>query len=176
LSSSVGAKDKDGFAQGTKILHEMNSLGFNDDQTQFALRRLATKRLIETPHAHYRELEVADNEPPEQFYFRATSIGIYHLRFWMGSFSFLDATSTDTPIFDSIVRGEVFQMAASFEIKDRYRRSDLFKKYLESQWHLANLTAPYFDFSDLLKSQEESFTSVQKFIHRGPLVRRSWSR
>ncbi len=92
LSSSIGAKDKDGFAQGPKILQEMNGLGFNDEQIQFALRRLAVKRLIETPHAHYRELEVADNEPPEQFYFRTTSIGIYHLRFWMGSFSFLDAT------------------------------------------------------------------------------------
>ena len=84
----------------------MAGLGFSEDQVRFALRRLATKRLIETPHAHYRELEVAEHERPEQFYFRATSIGVYHTRFWMGEFSFIDRTGT--PITGSFTAAHRF--------------------------------------------------------------------
>ena len=116
LSSSSSVKDNDGFAAGAAILGEMQSHGFIEDQVRFALRRLARKRLIETPYAHYRELDIADNEPPEQFHFRATSIGIYHLLHWSGSFSFMDATSTDTPIFDVAAREQITKLASSFEI------------------------------------------------------------
>ena len=105
LSSNTAGRDKDGYASGARIIEEMSGFGFTEDQIRFALRRLASKRLIETPHAHYRELEVPDHELPEQFHFRGTSIGIYHIRYWMGAFSFIDATSIDTPIFDPEVRG-----------------------------------------------------------------------
>jgi hypothetical protein len=172
LSSSVGAKDKDGFAPGEKIIEEIVSFGFSEDQIRHSLRRLAGKRLIETPHAHYRELDVPDHELADQFYYRATSIGIYHVRYWMGSFSFLDATSTDTPIFDSVTRGQVFECAESFDISERYRKTVYFKLYLEAQWQLANIAAPYFDFSTLVKSQEAGFGLVKKFIDRGSPRRR----
>lgn len=167
LSSSVGVADNDGFVAGVRIIQEMNSFSFSEDQIRHCLRRLAGKRLIETPHAHYREIPVPDDQQPEQFYYRATSIGIYHVRHWMGSFSFIDATSTDTPIFDSIARGEVFEVAESSDISDRYRKSSCFRGYLESQWHLAQITAPYFDFVALIKTQDESFGLVKKFLDRG---------
>lgn len=168
LSSNTGGRDKDGYASGAKILQEMLGFGFTEDQIRFALRRLASKRLIETPHAHYRELDVPDHEPPEQFNFRGTSIGIYHIRYWMGAFSFIDATSIDTPIFDSAIRGCVFDLAESFEIADRYEKSVAFLTYLEGQWHLANITAPYFEFVTLIRAQEDSFGTVKRFIERGP--------
>ena len=167
LSASVEGRDRDGYASGTKILEEMSGLGFNEDQIRFSLRRLASKRLIETPHAHYREQEVADHELPEQFYFRATSIGIYHIRYWLAEFSFIDATSIDTPIFDPVVRGNVFNLAASFDIGDRHQKAVAFRSYLESQWHLANIAAPYFDFAALIRSHDPSFTSVKRFIDGG---------
>lgn len=91
LSSNSGVVDNDGFMSGQELMNEMTQHGYVEDQIQHALRRLAKKRLIETPHAHYRELPVEDHEPPEQFHFRATSVGIYHIRYWTGSFAFLDA-------------------------------------------------------------------------------------
>jgi hypothetical protein len=90
----------------------------------------------------------------------------------MGSFSFIDATSTDTPIFDSVARGQVFECAESFDISERYRKAVCFKLYLEAQWHAANITAPYFDFSALMKAQEDSFGLVKKFIDRDAPRRR----
>lgn len=137
-----------------------------EDQVRHALRRLATKRLIETPHAHYRELHVADHEPPEHFHYRATTVGIYHIRFWTGSFAFLDAVSTDTPIFDQESREEISKIADSFDISDRYKKAICFKKYLENQWHLSNFGVNYYDFMSLIHSQEESFLSVKKAIEQ----------
>jgi GTPase SAR1 family protein len=166
ISSSEGIKDNDGYVDGHRIREELAGFGFADDQIRHSLRYLASKRLIETPYANYREIEVADSEPAEQFYYRATSIGIYHIRFWMGSFSFLDATSIDTPIFDSVARGEIFEVASSFDIADRFRKADSFRKYLESQWHLADITASYFDFVSLMKGQEDTFESVERHIER----------
>jgi hypothetical protein len=164
LNSGYGILDNDGFVNGQELLEEMLRQGFVIDQIRHALRRLATKKLIETPHAHYRELPVEDDTPPESFHFRATTVGIYHVRFWAGSFAFLDAVSTDTPVFDLDSRTEISKLASSFDIKDRYQKTLCFLKYLENQWHVSNFDAIYYDFSSLIQSQEESFLSVKKFV------------
>jgi hypothetical protein len=166
LTSNIGVRDNDGFVNGRNIFFEMAKNGFVEDQVANALRRLATKRLIETPHAHYRELQVAETVPPLQFYYRATTVGVYHVRFWTGSFAFLDATSTDTPIFDQGARELVSRYAASFSIGDRYRKAQRFKEYLSEQWSLANIGADYYDFPSLLRVQEDTFSSVKEFIDR----------
>ncbi|MBT9099841.1 hypothetical protein KFZ76_19270 [Methylovulum psychrotolerans] len=164
LNSGYGVLDNDGFVNGQELMHEMLRHGFLVDQIRHSLRRLATKRLIETPHAHYRELQVKEDNPPETFHFRATTIGIYHVKFWAGSFEFLDAVSTDTPIFDTDSRIEISKLASSFDINERYQKTICFKKYLESQWHVSNFEAIYYDFVNLIQCQEESFISVKKFV------------
>ena len=167
LHSSSSLKDNDGFVLGSTVVAEMMKYGFLEEQVRYHVRRLARKRLIETPYAHYREIEVPDREPPEQFHFRATSIGLYHLLYWSGSFSFLDATSTDTPIFDTAVREEVMRLAPSFNIQDRYMKATAFCNYLQSQWQAGNMTAIYYDFVSILQSQSETFEQVKAFIDRG---------
>ncbi|WP_204333369.1 hypothetical protein, partial [Klebsiella pneumoniae] len=63
---------------------EMMRLGFVESQIRTALRRLAEHRLIETPHAHFREIAVTDDEVVDSYHFRATSVGVYHIRHWIG--------------------------------------------------------------------------------------------
>ena len=164
LSSNLGVVDNDGFVKGVEVMMEMARHGFIEDQVRNAFRRLAMKRLIETPYAHYRELQTPDDEPPEQFHFRATSVGVYHIRFWAGSFAFLDAVSTDTPIFDQESRSKISTLAPSFEIGDRYKKAVCFRKYLESQWHFSNFAANYYDFVSLMQGQNDSFLSVRQFV------------
>ncbi len=166
LSSNLGVVDNDGFVKGEGLMMEMARHGFIEDQVRSALRRLAMKRLIETPHAHYRELHVADHEPPEQYHFRATSVGVYHIRFWTGSFAFIDAVSTDTPIFDQECRSQISELASSFDIGDRYKKADCFRKYLESQWHFSNFGTNYYDFVSLMQSQEDSFLTVRQVVEK----------
>lgn len=166
LCSNKGILDNDGFVQGREIVEEMSRQGFIEDQINFSLRRLATKKLIETPHAHYREIPVPDEERPDSFHFRATSIGIYHIRFWAGSFAFIDAVSTETPIFNEDTRGIIFKLAASFLISDRLERSESFVRYLEDQWNKSNFTISYFDFLNLVQSQSSSFDSVRRVVEK----------
>ena len=166
MSSNIGAADNDGFVNGSSVISEMASQGFVEDQAGKALQRLAKKRLIETPHAHYREIPVPDEVGAAQFHFRATSIGIYHIRYWSGSFAFLDAVATDTPILDEQSRVCVSRLASSFEIADRLARTQVFRDYLEAQWHAGNFGANYYDFPDLLRSQAGTFTAVDAVVSR----------
>ncbi|HWK88147.1 MAG TPA: hypothetical protein VNQ34_11660 [Xanthobacteraceae bacterium] len=178
LSSNNGVRDNDGFVKGQHIISECSGHGFLAEQTRAALRRLATKRLIETPHAHYREVSVPDHELPEQFHFRATSIGIYHIRYWAGTFTFLDAVSIDTPIFDPTSRGDIHLLASSFDINDRLKRSNIFRGYLKSQWQQARIVANYYDFDSALEIGKTSFEQVERFVTRmrGGFVRRLFNR
>ena len=166
LSSNIGVRDSDGYIDGSTILKELLKHGFLEDQVFQALRRAASKRLIETPHAHYREVPVSDPEQPIDFSYRATSIGIYHVKFWTGEFSYLDAISIDTPIFDENARDLISKVADTFSIRDRLQRTTIFKEYLLEQWHLANIGASYYDFSRLLENRRESFEGVEKFVEK----------
>lgn len=166
LSSNLGQRDNDGFVSGEAVANEMLRHGFLDDQIRNALRRLASKRLIETPYAHFREIAVDEGVSPLDFYYRATSIGIYHVRFWIGSFSFLDATSTDTPIFDEASRSKISSLAASFEIHDRFEKTMCFREYLENRWHLSNIDASYFDLPNVLVGQARSFELVERVVNK----------
>lgn len=164
LAAPSGRRDNDGFELGSSILSEMARRGFVEDQVRACLRRLAERRLIETPHGHYREVAVDDGELTDNFNFRATSIGIYHTRYWMGTFAFLDATATDTPIFDDEASANIFKLASSFEIEDRLNRAEIFRTYLQGKWHAANFNVSYFDFEAVMKTQDETFDSVRKHV------------
>jgi DNA-binding transcriptional regulator PaaX len=164
ITSSQGVKDNDGFVSGINIVKEMASQGFRDEQIRAALVRLAARRLIETPHAHYRELDVGDDELPDLFHYRTTSVGIYHIMYWTGAFSFLDAVSIDTPIFDGVARGIVFKHAASAEISDRLDKAEIFRKYLETQWHIANINTSYYDFLTYVQAQQDGFKEVRSAV------------
>ena len=122
--------------------------GFTEFQTSGALRHLASKKMVETPYSHFREVDTEAD--PVEFFYRATSVGVYHIRNWVYTFSFLDAVSTDTPIFDEQTRMTVGHLAASVEIRERLVKAGAFKEYLLQRWHLTNLEAPYLDFPALL--------------------------
>lgn len=166
LGSNLGMRDNDGFVSGNTILDEMRTFEFTDDQTRSTLKRLAARRLIETPHAHFREIPVSDKLLPDDFYFRSTSIGLYHIRYWAGTFAFLDAMCTDTPVFDNAARTAIVKRATSFDIRARYERATAFRTYLDNQWHLSNIDSSYLDFTHIVASGEENFDAVKRRIDR----------
>ncbi|MBO9407186.1 hypothetical protein J7399_07100 [Shimia sp. R9_1] len=166
LYSNSGVANRDGFVMGEAISAEMQKLGFEEDQIRHALRKLARNRLVETPHAHFREIEVDEGVLPDTFHYRATSIGMYHVRKWMCSFSFLDAVAIDTPIFDEVAREKVVEVAGSFFIHHRLEKAKIFREYLEEQWQASGIATAYFDFSEAVRSQVGSFRTVEDFTKR----------
>ncbi|WP_081668603.1 hypothetical protein [Sphingomonas phyllosphaerae] len=166
LASGLGSRDQDGFVAGENIYEEAARLGFNEAQFNTAVRRLALTKLIETPYSHYREVKVPEDVPPRSFQYRATSVGLYHIRFWMGSFSFLDAMSTDTPILDEEKRDFISARAASLEIADRYHKTTKFRDYLESAWHVANFDVAYLNLPAVFADNSEQFERVARVMSR----------
>lgn len=166
LISNSSIRDVDGFVYGEALIQEMSSHGFQVAQIRHSIRKLAERRLIETPHSHFREIPVSLDVVPDSFHFRATSIGAYHIRSWAGSFQFLDATSSDTPIFDEETRATITRLAPSFEIRDRLEKVRAFKSYLEGVWNKMESRPDYYDFSSILNSQADSIANVEKSVGR----------
>ncbi|MBL9075246.1 hypothetical protein [Tabrizicola sp.] len=161
LYSNSGLANRDGYVMGEDIINEMRKLSFEEDQTRHGLRKLSRNRLVEAPHAHFREIQVNEGVLPEVFHYRATSIGMYHVRKWIGTFSFLDAVSIDTPVFDEAVRAKLVEVAGSFAIHHRMEKARLLRSYLEEQWLASGIATSYFDFSEIVRSQDYSFRAVE---------------
>lgn len=158
LSSSHGVKDADGFIRGKEIVRELSRFSFRPNQIKDNLRVLASLKLIETPHAHFREVDVESAKNIEDFDFRATTIGIYHLRHWMGTFGYLDAMATDTPVFVPQILDKISQIASSFNIEDRLTKASVFRDYLLQEWAVCGIVCEYFDFRAHVSTQSHSFT------------------
>jgi GTPase SAR1 family protein len=159
-SSSNAIRDNDGFFLGVDIAKEMELRGFSERQIEHAIRRLAEKKLIETPYSHFREVPVNDGTSPLTFSYRVTSVGVYHIRYWLGEFSYLDAMSIDTPIFEQDTRDLISKKAASFFIEDRYSKAVAFREYLRRVWVNNGFENSYFDFGSILELGEEEFEKV----------------
>ncbi len=166
VSSNLGKRDNDGYVRGETIIRELSRLGFIENQVIGRLATLANKRILETPHSHFREIELREGELPEALNYRATSIGLYHIKFWVGSFAFLDAMSIDTPIFDEAVRDLVCSLAPSFEISARYEKTVAFRRYLEEKWHQSSFDTSYYNLPAILNAQAHTFELVERVATR----------
>jgi hypothetical protein len=167
LQSPGPHKDADGFVRTRKITEEMQSCKFLPQQIAAHLQKLLRKNLIESEgregmDLHWSELE---GDALSDAY-RVTSVGAYHLHGWMGSFSYLDAMSFDTSIFDEQSFQILARVANSFYIGDRLNRTDEFRNYITRQWHESGINVPYFDWKNIERNGAESFVSVRRAVAR----------
>lgn len=166
--------NKDGFCQTTSIVEEFQNYGFSLEQIERALRRTTNKKLIETSQRVTFE-EDEDNilfgDMPQSF--RVTTIGVYHIKKWLGNFTYLDAMIFDTPIFDKEKREMLSYHISSMAIGDRYNRALEFKRYLLEVWNSFNKTPAYFDFNEVCTLTNDSFSSV-KFVVNKKKAQKGW--
>ncbi|EMW3188993.1 TPA: hypothetical protein NPN45_001154 [Klebsiella quasipneumoniae subsp. quasipneumoniae] len=164
LSEKNEIQDRDGFCETSKIIEEMQLLGYIPEQTENALRRSTNKKLIETSQRFTFEEDETGliGEMPNKF--RTTSIGQYHLKRWISDFAYLDAMLFDTPIFNPEIVSSMRSSCESFNIEDRYKRALAFKTYLKSVWNRLINKPSYFDMIESLKMGDSSFESVKRVV------------
>ncbi|MCH7973692.1 MAG: hypothetical protein IH949_07385, partial [Bacteroidetes bacterium] len=68
---------------------------------------------------------------------------IYHLRFLINSFTYIDAIIVDTPIFNESFRARILNR---MNIEERLDRAVIFKDYLDKQWNESKLISNYFNW------------------------------
>jgi GTPase SAR1 family protein len=167
LESKGSHLDKDGFCSTNTLINEMQNFGFTQSQIESALRRATNKKLIETSlRVTFEEDDekILFGEMPDSF--RVTTIGVYHVKRWLGDFSYLDAMLFDTPIFEKDLREEISSNLQSFNISHRLNRTKAFKRYLMQIWGSFPNTPSYFDFRELCALSRQSFTQVENVVGR----------
>ena len=152
---------REGFVLRTALVGELQSCSYSLDQITAHLSRLTRKRLIETSERRLLETtdEVSELGMPEAF--RVTTLGAYHLKRWASEFSFLEAMSFDTPIFDSDTRNTLLPNVNDNRISARYERADRFLEYLDEVWKGCS-SRPYFDWVTLRATSQLSFDRVRR--------------
>ncbi len=154
-------RDNDGFCDTERLFEELQNHGYTTPQIEFALRRSTNKKLIETSQRITFEEdsngELIGSMPTS---FRVTSIGVYHLRRWLGTFTYFDAMLFDTPIFDSEYREEISKNLNSLSIIDRYERAVVFKEYLLKCWLSYSQKPVYFDYMETVSDGDQTFDLV----------------
>ena len=98
--------------------------------------------------------------------FRITSIGAYHLKRWMGGFTYIDAMAFDTPVFGQDARTIMLSHLDSFAIKNRYERAFEFRKYLKKCWNDLTDKPPYLDINQIFLEGEHTFETLRRAIDR----------
>jgi len=72
-----------------------------------------------------------------------TNSGIYHLRFLVQSFTYIDSIIVDTPILSDSFKGNILN---EMNIEKRLERAIVFKEYLDEQWILSNIKSQHFSW------------------------------
>lgn len=153
----------DGFIALLSLTSEMQLSGFSPEQVSSHIQKLARRKLIETSERRLLETgrEIEERGLPESF--RITTLGAYHLKRWISEFSYLEAVSFDTPIFDDQLRDELLTTINDDRLLARYSRAFGFRDYLDATW--ATMKArPYFDWSDVRKLSIPSFNRVERSL------------
>jgi hypothetical protein len=153
-----------GFISISEVYQYMQGVGFLPIQIDTILNFAYSKKMFESSQKGDL-LEIKNTE----LQIRATNLGIYHLRFLINTFTYVDSMIVDTPIFHDEIRVQIHNDA---KIDDRLKRAELFRIYLDGEWQKANLKSSHFDwltFSHELKQDIEridvrlkSSTSAEK--------------
>lgn len=167
LFSNNSKQDRDSFFTLELIQDELQNNGFTIDQIHNAIRRSTNRKLIET--SQRITFDEDDNglligDMPENF--RITTIGAYHLKKWMGSFTYLDAMIFDTPIFKDEIKHSFFNNLESLNIEHRLERALGFKQYLQDIWRDYPHKPEYFDLSNNFEDNYHTFENVIRAVQR----------
>jgi GTPase SAR1 family protein len=154
---------RDGYVKIERITSEMQSWGFNLSGIENVLRGLNNKKLVETP----KRITFAEDHGRlsgdilESF--RISTIGAYHLSRWIGEFSYLDAVSLDTPLFDKETYDGIL-LSSGLGLAERLSRAEQFKAYLTNRWVESNLAPSYFNWDAAMHVGDESFARVRRAL------------
>lgn len=166
MGEDLAKLDKDGFIFTKDIIEELQTFSYNCNQIENALRRLTNKKLIETSQRVTFEEDESGLIGELPLSFRLTTVGAYHLKRWITTFTYLDAMVFDTPIFDSQLSSNLVSNINSFDIKERLHRTIEFRKYLIDIWLTVPNKPAYFNFEQMLRDNDDSFNGIKRAIER----------
>ena len=163
LNFQDSPKDKDNFMDSQALFDELQSLGYSSEQIETCITKMINKKIIDTSERiTFKESSSRINPSPNLL--RISSVGAYHFLKWVGDFTYLDAMLFDTPILDASVNQKLLDNIDGFDISIRYLRAVIFRDYLLDCWKDIDIKPIYFDFSQLVDENSNSFEKVNSFV------------
>lgn len=167
LQNNDSLKDSNGYILTSKVVNILQEIaGFTEKQIEANIKNCVNKKLIEETRRITQEeaIEICNNDRlPEKI--RITSSGAYHFIKWCASFSYMEAMSIDTPIFEDDVREKISSVLGN-GLFDRYKRAVVFRDYLLRQWAMAPALKGIFNFEELVKNNSNTFAGVENALIR----------
>ena len=126
----------EGYVDVAELFSYLQGIGFNPQQIEWSLKRLAQRDLIALPIK-----SVEDQANSSKIYYRITSVGAYYIKNLMQQFTYIDAMVIDTPLINPAT---LLPVATVSSINDRLTRARIFCDYLDKQWApLQNYQLPF---------------------------------
>lgn len=143
----------DGFIRIDELYNSMQGTGYTTKQIDSVLNIAYSKRLFETS----QKGDLIDQNNSE-LNIRVTNLAIYHLRFLINSFTYVDAMIVDTPIFDENFRRDIHNVTS---INERLTRCEIFADYLDSQWDKSDLNTGLLDWKTISSELREDIARIK---------------
>lgn len=165
LISYISSKsNEEGYIDYYNIISELQEYSFTENQVKHALSNCVNKKLLEKEN---KLTFIEDSSAKvESSKYRVTSVGLYHVKIWIGEFAYLDAMLFDTPILNEDIKADMRKHVHAVTMYDRYMRATKFKEYLTRCWNNMSKKPPYFDFLSVLESQNNTFDRVLNYINK----------
>jgi GTPase SAR1 family protein len=160
--ATVDSPHGGGFISTNQILEEAENVLISHEAMEDSLLQLAKYGLIILNTRSRESLEGASH-------FKITDCGTYFLHVLICRFSYVDLILADTPIADKDVALEIRRLLPSNELTDRFERTNLFIKYLQTMEEREFQNSPEFQLSKLGKykftqKMNNNFNKQWKYI------------
>ncbi|MGG1924017.1 hypothetical protein AB1278_19635 [Chryseobacterium sp. NRRL B-14798] len=148
-----------GFVTVEEVFSYLQGVGYTANQIDSVLNFSYNRKLFETSQKG-DQLDVQNS----LLQIRVTNSGIYHLRFLIHSFTYIDSIIVDTPILEESYKREILN---EISIEKRLDRAIVFKTYLDNQWKTANIISTYFSWETYSSELNEDIERIKaKLIKR----------
>jgi GTPase SAR1 family protein len=145
-----------GFVSIEEVYSYLQGVGYIPSQIDSVLNFSYTRKLFETSQKG-DQLDVQNSH----LQIRVTNSGIYHLRFLIQSFTYIDAIIVDTPILSDSFKGDILN---ELNIEKRLNRAITFKNYLDEQWSLSNIVSKHFSWETYSAELNEDIDRIKSRI------------
>ncbi|MGB0165345.1 MAG: hypothetical protein ACPF8V_00695 [Luteibaculum sp.] len=145
-----------GFVSIEETYRYLQGIGYLPNQIDSVLNFTYSRQLFETSQKG-DQLDTENNK----LQIRITNSGIYHLRFLVQSFTYIDSIIVDTPILDDSTKANILN---EMNIAKRLDRASIFRGYLDEQWKIADIKTKYFSWETFSGELNEDIERIKDRI------------
>lgn len=166
LNASGKHRNAEGFVTYADLAREMQFWGYRESSIEAAIRLTNNMRLVESNRRVTFDEDEAGLHGAIPDLWRINTVGVYHLRVWSTTFSYLDAIAVDMPFFEEEVFQDLANKINSLTLRDRLDRAMVVRDYLTEVWSSSAISVDYFNWTDSCHQGQGSFDRVERAIAR----------